>query len=331
MAASTGFVAWIAKPIVDELFYKQRYERVPIICGAIILAFIIRGLANYGQAVTLARIGNNIVARYQKRIFDHLMSLGVGFFNDTRSGQLAARINENVNGIRDLLGMTLKSVAGDAVSLAALVAVMIMQDPVLSASALLIGPPLILAVNYLMRRLRRVTRQLVEINSRLIGAVQEATQGIAIVKAFTMEQALSQKIAGLVADAESRSNKIARVSERVTPIAEVLAGIAIAGVIAYAAYRAAVTHEPPGNVFAFITALMLAYDPARRLARTQVSIERSLVNARMIYELLDIEPSQGDQPDASALRVDRGEIRFDRVSFSYAEALPVLHGVSFVA
>ena len=179
------------------MFYKQRYERVPLICGAVILAFVIRGLATYGQSVTLAKIGNNLVARYQKRIFDHLLRLGVGFFNDTRSGRLAARINENVNGIRDLLGMTLKSVAGDAVSLIGLIAVMIMQDPLLSASALLIGPPLVLTVNYLMRRLRRITRETVEINSHLIGAMQEATQGISIVKAFTMEGQLSAKIAEL--------------------------------------------------------------------------------------------------------------------------------------
>ena len=90
------------------------------------------------------------------------------------------------------------------------------------------------------------------------------------------------------------------------------AGFAIAGVIAYAAYRAAIAHEPPGNVFAFITALLLAYDPARRLARTQVSIERSLVNAHMIYELLDIQPSQGDAPGAADIRVDKGEVKFER-------------------
>ncbi len=94
--------------------------------------------------------------------------------------------------------MTLKSVAGDAVSLIGLVVVMIVQDPLLSASALLIGPPLVLTVNYLMRRLRRITRESVEINSHLIGAMQEATQGIAIVKAFTMEDQLSAKIAELV-------------------------------------------------------------------------------------------------------------------------------------
>ncbi len=90
---------------------------------------MIRGAASYGQAVVLAKIGNNLVASYQRRIFDHLMRLGIDFFNDTRSGQLAARINENVNGIRDLLSLTITSVARDAVSLIALVGVMLWQDP----------------------------------------------------------------------------------------------------------------------------------------------------------------------------------------------------------
>src|SRR5690606_8813377 len=76
---------------------------------------------------------------------------------------------------------------------------------------------------------------------------------------------------------------------------------------------------------------MLAYDPARRLARVQVGLERSLVNARMIYEILDLEPKQGDAPGAAALEVDKGEVRFEGVSFSYAPDLPVLSDVSFVA
>ncbi len=249
MAATTAFSAWIMRDVINELFYRRRSDLIALVAGSIALAFVIRGLASYGQAVVLAKIGNNLVARYQQRIFDHLMRLGVDFFNDTRSGQLAAQINENVNGIRDLLGMTLKSVAGDAVSLVALVAVMVMQEPVLSLIALLIGPPLVYTVNRLMRRLRKITRQSVEINSRLIGAMQEATQGIAVVKAFTMEDQLSRKIAALVDDAEARQNKIARVSERVTPIAEMLAGFAIAGVIAYAGYRAAYALQPPGACF----------------------------------------------------------------------------------
>ena len=170
-----------------------------------------------------------------------------------------------------------------------------------------------------------------EVNSRLIGAMQEATQGITIVKAFTMEQELSAKLAALIAHAEHQANKIARVSERLSPIAEMLAGFAVAGVIAYAGYRALYGAQPPGAVFSFITALLLAYDPARRLARSQVTLERSLVNARMIYEILDLEPQQGDAPGAAKLKVGEGEVRFDHVSFAYHQGTPVLDDVSFIA
>lgn len=331
VSATTALAAWIMSPVVNQIFYERRGDLIPWICAALLGAFILRGLAGYGQAVTMARIGNNLVARYQQRIFNHLMKLGVSFFNDTRSGRLAAQVNENVNGIRDLLSMTVTSTARDAVSLIGLVGVMIYQDPILSLSSLLIGPPLIWTVTYLMRRVRRITRESVQINSRLIGAMQEATQGIAIVKAFTMEDELSRRISKLADDAEQRSNKIARVSERLTPVSELLAGIAFASVIAYSGYRATVLGQPPGAVFSFITALTLAYDPARRLARMQVGMERALVNARMIYELLDIEPQQGDVSGAAEANFTSGEVRFNNVSFRYVEEAPVLQDLSFVA
>jgi ATP-binding cassette subfamily B protein len=331
MAATTGLAAWIMKPLVDDIFVHRMYERAPIICGSVILIFFVRGIANYGQAVTLAKIGNNVVARYQKRVFQHLMRLGVDFFNETRSGRLAARINENVGGVRDLMGLTLRSVAGDIVSLIGLIGVMVWQQPYLAASVLVVGPPLVWAVNYIMRRVRRVTRESVTINSHLIGAMQEAVQGIAVVKAFTMEDQLSVRIGELVDLAEARYNKIARVSERLGPFTEMLAGFAVAGVIGFAAYQAATTNHPPGDVLAFITALLLAYDPARRLARTQVGLERALVNARMIYELLDLEPRQRDVPGAVEAKIERGEVRFKDVSFAYTENNPVLHKVNFTA
>ena len=161
--------------------------------------------------------------------------------------------------------------------------------------------------------------------------MQEATQGIAVVKAFTMEEQLSRKIAALIKDAEWRNNKIARVSERLTPIAEILAGATVALVVGYAGYRTAYHQQLPGAVFSFISALLLAYDPARRLARVQVNLERALVNARMIYEILDLKPRQRDVANARPLQVSEGQVRFEDVRFGYSDDLPVLHGVSFIA
>ncbi|TGV64429.1 ABC transporter ATP-binding protein, partial [Mesorhizobium sp. M00.F.Ca.ET.149.01.1.1] len=218
---TTAFTAWIMAPMINQIFYERRGDMIVWICAGFLGASVLRGFAGYGQAVALARIGNNLVARYQKRSFDHLMKLGVDFFNETRSGRLAAQVNENVGGIRDLLSLTLTSISRDAVSLVALVGVMIYQDPVLSLSSLLIGPPLIWAVVYITGRLRKINRESVLINSRLNGSVQEATQGIAIVKAFTLEDELARRI-GIMADmAEQRNNKIARVSERLSPISHI--------------------------------------------------------------------------------------------------------------
>ncbi len=331
VAGTTAFSAWIMRDVINEIFYRRREDLIWLICGAVFAAFLIRGLASYMQAILLQRIGNDIVARYQKRVFAKLLDLGVNFFSDARSGALAARINQNIGGIRDILSVTVTSVARDLVSLVGLVGVMVSQDWLLSLIALLIAPPLILSVVYVSRRIRGVVHETVLLNSHVIGTMQEVAQGITVVKAFTMENQLSSRIGGLIDRAHERADKLASISERVTPLSDILAGLAIAGVIAYGGVRAINADQPPGSVLSFITALMLAYEPAKRLARLQVNLERAMVNARMIYELLDMDVRQSDVPGASKLEVSAGRIEFDRVDFAYHEGNPVLHELSFVA
>jgi len=331
VASSTAFTAWIMKPIVDEAFAKQRGEVVWWISGAILIAFVVRGFASYGQAVALAKIGNNIVARYQRRLFDHLMKLSVSYLSETRSAQMAARIGQNASGIRDVLNVTITSIARDLLTVVGLVAVMVSRDPMLSAGVALVAPPLILSLRYIAKRLRKVAREAVIVNSRVLGVMQETLQGITVVKAFTMEKELAKSVNGLIEDAEARSNRIARLMQRTGPVTETLAGMAIAGVLAYAAFQSIYQSVLPGSFFSFIGALLLAYEPAQRLARFQVTMERAIVNARMIYEILDEVPDQPDRDGAEKLEVKGGEIVFENVSFGYAEQSPVLHSVSFRA
>lgn len=126
-------------------------------------------------------------------------------------------------------------------------------------------------------------------------------------------------------------NRIARLAERTSPITETISGFAIAAVIVYAAYRSIHTNEPPGAFFSFITALLLAYDPVRRLTKLQINLEKAVVNARMIYEILDTKPLQGDKENAVELAVNSGKIEFKDVCFNYPDSELVLKGVSFTA
>jgi ATP-binding cassette subfamily B protein len=330
VALSTAFTAWIMRSIIDEAFANRRADVVWIICLSIFVAFVLRGFAGYGQAVALSRVGNDIVARYQRRLYTHLMTLSVGFFNEARSAHIAAQVSQNVSGIRDVLNLTITSTVRDLLTFVSLIGVMVLQDPLLSLAVFVMAPPLLYALRYVSKRLRSATREAVHLNSHVLGAMQETIQGIAIVKAFTMEEELERKVNKLIKGAESRANRIARLSERTSPLTESFAGFAVASVLAYAAYRSIYYNVPPGAFFSFVTALLLAYDPARRLARLQVQMERAVVNARMIYELLDMEPRQRDLPDARPLTVTQARIEFRNVSFGYGNE-SVLNSVSFTA
>ncbi|MDQ0318416.1 ATP-binding cassette subfamily B protein [Pararhizobium capsulatum DSM 1112] len=331
MAATTAFSAWIMESVVNEAFANKRADMVLVICGAIFAAFVLRGFATYGQAVSLSKIGNNIVASYQRRLYSHLMALSVGFFSDTRSARISAQISQNVSGIRDVLNMTVTSIARDLLTLVALIGVMIGKDWLLTLIVFVVAPPLLIGLRYVSRRLRQATRESVEINSHVLGAMQETIQGISIVKAFTMENQLKAKVEAIIDRAENRANRIARLSERTAPMTEAFAGFAISSVLAYAAFRTIYSNIPPGAFFAFVTALLMAYDPARRLARLQVSLERAVVNARMIYEILDMMPHQRDRADATELKLGQAQIEFRNVHFGYATGGDILKGVSFVA
>jgi ATP-binding cassette subfamily B protein len=330
IALSTAFTAWIMRAIIDEAFANRRADVVWIICLSIFIAFMLRGFASYGQGVALSRIGNDIVARYQRRIYSHLMTLSVGYFNESRSAHIAAQVSQNVTGIRDVLNLTITSTVRDLLTFVSLIGVMVVQDPLLSLAVFILAPPLLYALRYVSKRLRSATREAVDLNSHVLGAMQETIQGISIVKAFTMEEALEKKVNKLIGAAEGRANRIARLSERTSPLTESFAGFAVASVLAYAAYRSIYQGVPPGAFFSFVTALLLAYDPARRLARLQVQMERAVVNARMIYELLDMETRQRDLPDAKPLVVTEAKIEFRNVSFAYGNE-SVLDGVTLTA
>lgn len=331
VALSTAFTAWIMEAVVNEAFANKNADIIWLICGSILIAFVLRGFANYGQAVALAKIGNNIVAGYQRRLYSHLMTLSVGFFAESRSSHLAAQISQNVGGVRDVLNLTVTSTARDFLTLVALIGVMIAKDWVLSLIVFAVAPPLLYALRYVSRRLRTATREAIDVNSRVLGAMQETAQGIAVVKAFTMEHELERKVHGIIETAEGRANRIARLSERTSPLTETFAGFAISSVLAYAAFRSIYNDVPPGAFFAFVAALLMAYDPARRLARLQIQLERAVVNAQMIYSLLDLQSHQRDKPDAGDLVVSRAQVELKDVIFSYSTGNPILRGVNIVA
>ncbi len=331
VAGTTAYSAYIIKDVVNEVFDDKNLAAAYSIAGLVLLIFFVKGMAGFGQEILLKRIANNIIARYQKKAFQHLLNLGVSFYSDTRSAFLVGQINQNISGVGSMLNSLVTVFARDLLTLVALIFVMIWQDALMTFGSLVVMPIAAFVISSYVKKVKKLSRKSVNVNARVISTMVETAQGIPVIKAFTMESQLQEKVDKMVGTAERQANTIALVNARTKPLTETLGGFAIAGAIAFGGWRVIALDGNPGALLSFLTAAMLAYDPARRLASFRVQFEKSLVNARMLYELLDTPPRQADVPNAISPKIKNGEIKFNKVNFSYLPNEPVLKDLSFLA
>ncbi len=331
VALATAGAAWITKDIVDGIFFERDRSLLVVIPLTIGGLFILRGFAAYGANVILARTGNRIVARLQKRLFDRILAFDVQDFARIESSDLINRMSRNATAARDVINGVAGGFGRDFLTLVALLAVMVIQSPLMSLIAFTAGPIAIIGVTSVIRRIRRIARAEFHSLGQVIAAMQETAAGIRIIKAFNLEPLMRRRMDTAIEDVRERADKIAVVGARTGPIMETFGGIAVGAITLWAGYAVLVLGAAPGSFMAFTTAMLLAYEPATRLARLQVQIEQNLVGVRLMYELLDLEPALAADPDAPALAVARGEIAFDEVDFAYPGKPPLFRGLSFVA
>ncbi|WP_343036015.1 ABC transporter ATP-binding protein [Hongsoonwoonella zoysiae] len=330
VAATTAATAWIMKDVVNEVFINREINTVYVISAAVVAIFVVKGAATYGQTMLLQRIGNNMVANVQRRIYRHVVRQGLTYFDETSFGDIGTRLSHNSRAARAALEMVVTSLGRDLFTLIGLLFVMIAQDPIMSLIALVIMPPVVILVAKLVRRVRKVAKSQFVSMTDILSLVKETAGGIRIVKAFGVEDVLTSRMDKAIGDVEIQANKIARLTARTSPITETLGGLAVAAIILYGGYSVIEMDRDPGGFFAFITALLLAYEPAKRLARLNVALSNQLVGVRLMYDLLDRPINLRDKSGARDLVIERGELKFDNIIFRYKDT-PALNEFSMVA
>ena len=230
-----------------------------------------------------------------------------------------------------MINLLITSLGRDLLSLIGLVSVMVVQDPLMSFFSLIVVPPAFLVLRKLIRRIYAIARSQFHGGARIMETLQETLQGIRIVKAFTLEEVMRERFNRNVAAVEHEANKMARVSSRASPLMETLGGCAIALAITYGGYRVIETGATPGQFFSFITAFLLAYEPAKRLARLNIELNSGLVGVRILFEVLDLPPSEPADFTAPSLQVKDARLELDDVGFAYRSDEVILRGMSLAA
>lgn len=331
VAAATGLTAYLMKDVINKIFVDRNHFAVWLLGGALIGLYLIKGIAGYFQAVILAKIGNRIIADYQRRLFDNTLTQGISFFAKQHSTDFLNRMNSGAGAARIVLDLLVTSIGRDALTLVFLIAVMVIQEPTMAFICLVIMPIVVFAVRNLIRRARQIVKKNFVGSGRVMQTLQETVQGIRVVKSYNLEERMRTRMSESVADLEATMNKRARVASRTGPLMETLGGMAVGLFVIYAGYSVLNGEKMPGEFFSAITALLLAYEPAKRLARLNLDLAANLTMSRYLFDILDSNPAEAEPAALPALNVSRGEIEFRDVSFEYRPGEQVLKNVSFVA
>ncbi|MGC3940405.1 ABC transporter ATP-binding protein [Roseobacter sp. EG26] len=325
IAAMTALTAWIMRDIIDSMMESGNRAQVFAVAASVAAIFTVKGAATYIQVVFLSRAGNSIVATQQRKLYKRILEHGVAFFSDRDSSDLLMRVTYSAQAARTVIDTIVMGFVRDLLTLIGLIAVMVYQQPTLSLFSLIFGPLAVLGIRKILTRVRKIMEAEMTSLAEIIKVIQETSTGIRVVKAFALENRMADRMNVAVSSVESRANAIARLEAATSPLMETLSGFAIAAVVALSAISFfGDTTTTPGELMSFVTALLMAYEPAKRLARMRISIEAGMIGVGMMYHVLDTPISVQQAPDAKALPAGAGTVRFDDVAFEYSNGQPVV-------
>ncbi|MGC2521452.1 MAG: ABC transporter ATP-binding protein, partial [Stellaceae bacterium] len=329
-AGSTALRAWLMQPVLDRVFVGRDGSWLLLIAGAALAIALVKGISDYGEAVLMNRVGQRVIADVQIALFTRLMRADLAYFHAHPSGTLISRFTSDAVLLRNAAANVLGAIGKDALTVICLVGVMFYQDWVLALVSFFVFPVAIHPIVGIGRRMRRVTANTQAEIGQLTTLLSQTFQGARLVKAYGMEEYEERRAAQLFERVFALIDRATRTRSRASPMMETLGGVAIAVVILYGGHQVIAGARTPGAFFSFVTALLLAYQPLKSLANLNASLQEGLAAAHRIFQVLDVEPTIRDLPGARPLRVEGGEIRFDRVRFGYSPGAVALNDVSLL-
>ncbi|MCC8936483.1 ABC transporter ATP-binding protein [Bradyrhizobium sp. Arg68] len=330
-AGSTAAATYVLGQVINQAYVDKNIPGIAMFAGVTCVLLFIKGVATYGHMVILNKISNAILANNQRQLFAKLMSESIGFFSERHSSEFLARLTAGAKSITDVLNMLVNAIGRDFLMLIAMVAVMVWQDPLMSFIGLVAVPPAMLVLRKLVKRIKGLAYNQFTGTADILETMQESLQGIRTVKAFTLEGTMQARIDQNIATVEQNANKMARIANRSNPLMEMLGGFAVAGCLLYGGYSVVALGATPGQFFSFLTAFLMATEPAKRLARLNIDLNSQLVGARMLLEVVDSPASEQNDDDKPALKLSDARIELRDVSFAYRPGELVLNRMSFVA
>lgn len=319
VSGTNAATAYLVKPAMDNIFVEKDTVALVLVPLAFLGVVVLKSIFRFLQVYLMNVTGLLVLERLRNEMFSRIMYLPMRFFEESQVGMLMSRILGDVNGIRESVPTMVMGIR-EFISCIGLIGVVLYQDWKLALIALVVLPVLILPIVHYGKRLRKLGRSLQVQGADINSVVQESLSGIRLIKAFHTEEkeykSFSKESHGIV----RLSKKQILASELSTRIMELAGGVAISGVLWYGGKQVLDGHSTPGTFFSFVAAMIMLYEPIKKMNAANKTIQKSLASAERVFGLLDSEHIRPESGGTKELSLPLEQIELDEIGFTYPTA-----------
>ena len=327
VGVTVSALAFLVKPALDEIFLNKNASLLKWIPMVIILIYIIKGTCSYGQTILMSFIGLRVVTNLRNELYDHIQRQSLSFFTKSPTGILMSRITNDVNLIQGAVSEAVTSIMKDSFTLVGLVFVIFYRDWKMACIAAVVFPLTIYPIAKFGERMRRIATGTQVTMGSLTSLLQETISGTRIVKAFGMEGYEGRRFSKENENLFRLSMKAVSIRAMSSPFMEFLGGLGIAAIIFYGGYQVIQGVSTPGTFFSFLTALIMLYEPVKRLTNVNNTIQQGISAAVRVFAIMDMKPEIKNRENAVELPRISKEIEIRNMTFSYGDE-PVLTNIN---
>ncbi len=317
----------LMKPLLDGTFVYKDQALMRWMPAVIIAVVVVRGSAEYMAAYSINWVGNKLVMDLREAMFSKLLGLPTPYYDDHASGNLISKLTYDVTQVTAAGTSVLTVMFKDSVSLVGLLIYMLWLNWKLTLLALVMTPLIVGVVRLISVRLRMSSRSVQQAMGDVTQVLQETIEGHKVVKLFGGQRYEGARFGEKVNRVRRFMMKQTTAAAASVPIVQLLAGLALAAIVYLATQQSSGNEITVGEFVSFITAMLMLTAPLKRITGVNEPLQRGLAAAESVFDLID-QPAESDPGRAAIARVD-GAIRFDNVSFTYANAdRPALQGIT---
>ena len=323
----TAALAASTRLIVNDVFVAENADAAIRVAGIVVIVAFCKALFQYANTVSQIMLTRAVSVSIQKRLYSRVIHNDVADFIGMHANDLMAKIRLYGVSAGNAFVIITNRMLTEALTMIALFGVMFYQDVWMTLLCTLILPLIFGLVSYLSRKVRSISAEEATLSGRYFAIGSEALSGIKTVKSYSLEQKSIQRFNSAVDQLENRIFSIVRISSVTGPLMEFLGGLVIGAFVVYAAWQTITNGKTPGEFTAFITAFLMAYEPAKKISKYWVELQKSLVQTGNLYEILDAENALNETGIIGNLD-GSSVLRFSDVSYTHDGYTNVLQNIS---